>query len=86
MGLVNLVFASFFFLSVGLESLDLYFQIQSQMTCLVELIQASPEELQQRYYICKVLEQALSPFFPGLYIHVYLISAFSICHVIYTTY
>lgn len=40
--------------------------IQSQMSHLVELIQASPEELQQRYYICKVLEQALSPFFPGV--------------------
>ncbi|CAG2210021.1 TUT1 [Mytilus edulis] len=40
--------------------------IQSQMTYLVDLIQASPEELQQRYYICKVLEQALSPFFPGV--------------------
>ncbi|CAC5404302.1 MTPAP [Mytilus coruscus] len=40
--------------------------IQSQMSYLVDLIQASPEELQQRYYICKVLEQALSPFFPGV--------------------
>lgn len=40
--------------------------IQSQMQLLVDTIQASPEELQQRYYICKVLEQALTPFFPGV--------------------
>lgn len=41
-------------------------QIQTQVMLLVELTQVTTAEFQSRYTICKTLEDALSPFFPGL--------------------
>lgn len=42
-------------------------QIQTQVMLLVELTQVTAVEFQYRYTICKTLEDALTPFFPGLY-------------------
>jgi hypothetical protein len=41
-------------------------QIQTQMMLLVELTQVTAVEFQYRYTICKTLEDALTPYFPGL--------------------
>ncbi|XP_062595778.1 uncharacterized protein LOC134257153 [Saccostrea cucullata] len=40
--------------------------IQTQMMLLVELTQVTALEFQYRYTICKTLEDALTPFFPGM--------------------